>query len=261
MFGWHRIGPIWGDGQEPRRRPAVRRHRQRSDHGRATARGSAAPRQTRSPARRRWQCSMYFETEGLVARAASRTAARRAVRLQARVPQIGDARLGTMLALEMIVDHDSGTRCGAGARIIDRARDRRLLLKCRPHKNVVRLLPPRPLRPTGSRPAPRGSSQPCSALRKGTAKAVLQDRRVRPAGGDRDQAFAAAAPRGAPFLYSGRTRRRPYRAPADELLHRWRASCVCVQPETRRGRRFSVTYRLLSLEEMAGARRGLSATA
>ncbi|HEX3644817.1 MAG TPA: 4-aminobutyrate--2-oxoglutarate transaminase [Vicinamibacterales bacterium] len=88
-----------------------------------------------------------FETEGLVARAAAIGEQLRAalLRLQARVPQIGDVRgLGAMLAIELVVD--PATRepdAGLAQRIIDRARDRGLLLlKCGPHKNVVRLLPP-----------------------------------------------------------------------------------------------------------------------
>jgi 4-aminobutyrate aminotransferase/(S)-3-amino-2-methylpropionate transaminase len=49
-----------------------------------------------------------------------------------------------MLALEMVVDPASQLPDAELAqRIIDRARDRGLLLlKCGPHKNVVRLLPP-----------------------------------------------------------------------------------------------------------------------
>ena len=88
-----------------------------------------------------------FETEGLVARAAAIGEQLRAalLRLQARVPQIGDVRgLGAMLAIELVVD--PATRepdPELAQRIIDRARDRGLLLlKCGPHKNVVRLLPP-----------------------------------------------------------------------------------------------------------------------
>jgi 4-aminobutyrate aminotransferase/(S)-3-amino-2-methylpropionate transaminase len=88
-----------------------------------------------------------FETEGLVARAAAIGEQLRAalLSLQARVPQIGDVRgLGAMLAIELVVD--PATRepdAELAQRIIDRARDRGLLLlKCGPHKNVVRLLPP-----------------------------------------------------------------------------------------------------------------------
>lgn len=88
-----------------------------------------------------------FEREGLVARAAAIGEQLRAalLRLQARVPQIGDVRgLGAMLAIEIVVD--PATRepdPELAQRIIDRARDRGLLLlTCGPHKNVVRLLPP-----------------------------------------------------------------------------------------------------------------------
>jgi 4-aminobutyrate aminotransferase/(S)-3-amino-2-methylpropionate transaminase len=88
-----------------------------------------------------------FETEGLVARAAAIGEQLRAalLRLQARVPQIGDVRgLGAMLALELVVDPASQEPDAELAqRIVDRARERGLLLlKCGPHKNVVRLLPP-----------------------------------------------------------------------------------------------------------------------
>jgi len=88
-----------------------------------------------------------FETEGLVARAAAIGEQLRAalLRLQARVPQIGDVRgLGAMLAFEMVVDPASREPdADLAQRVIDRARDRGLLLlKCGPHKNVVRLLPP-----------------------------------------------------------------------------------------------------------------------
>jgi len=88
-----------------------------------------------------------FEGEGLVARAAAIGEQLRAalLRLQARVPQIGDVRgLGAMLGIEIVVD--PATRepdPELARRIIDRARDRGLLLlTCGPHKNVVRLLPP-----------------------------------------------------------------------------------------------------------------------
>ena len=88
-----------------------------------------------------------FESEGLVARAAAigdqiRTAL---LHLQASVPGIGDVRgLGAMLAIELVTDADTKEPDADFAqRIIDRARDRGLLLlKCGPHKNVVRLLPP-----------------------------------------------------------------------------------------------------------------------
>ena len=88
-----------------------------------------------------------FDTEGLVARAAAIGDQIRAalLQLQARVPQIGDVRgLGAMLAIELVTD--PATRepdADLAQRVIDRARDRGLLLlKCGPHKNVVRLLPP-----------------------------------------------------------------------------------------------------------------------
>ena len=88
-----------------------------------------------------------FEAEGLAARgAAIGTQIRSALlRLQARVPQIGDVRgLGAMLAMEFVVDPASkAPDADLAQRVIDRARDRGLLLlKCGPHKNVVRLLPP-----------------------------------------------------------------------------------------------------------------------
>ena len=88
-----------------------------------------------------------FESEDLVARAAERgDQIRGALRkIQARVPEIGDVRgLGCMLALEFVKDR--GTKepdAELAQRVIDAARDRGLLLlKCGPHKNVVRLLPP-----------------------------------------------------------------------------------------------------------------------
>ena len=88
-----------------------------------------------------------FEAEGLVARAAAiGDQIREALlRLQGRVPQIGDVRgLGAMLAIELVTDPATKEPDADFAqRIIDRARDRGLLLlKCGPHKNVVRLLPP-----------------------------------------------------------------------------------------------------------------------
>ena len=88
-----------------------------------------------------------FETEGLVARAMAIGDQIRGalLRLQGRVPQIGDVRgLGAMLAIELVAD--PATRepdAELAQRVIDKARDRGLLLlKCGPHKNVVRLLPP-----------------------------------------------------------------------------------------------------------------------
>lgn len=88
-----------------------------------------------------------FEDEGLVTRAAVigdqiRTALQR---MQAREPRIGDVRgLGAMLAIEMVADPAAKTPDAELAqRIVDGARERGLLLlKCGPHKNVVRLLPP-----------------------------------------------------------------------------------------------------------------------
>jgi 4-aminobutyrate aminotransferase/(S)-3-amino-2-methylpropionate transaminase len=67
------------------------------------------------------------------------------LRLQARVPRIGDVRgLGAMLAIELVTDPASkAPDADFAQRVIDHARDRGLLLlKCGPHKNVVRLLPP-----------------------------------------------------------------------------------------------------------------------
>jgi 4-aminobutyrate aminotransferase/(S)-3-amino-2-methylpropionate transaminase len=88
-----------------------------------------------------------FEADGLVARAAAIGEQMRAalLRLQARVPQVGDVRgLGAMLAIELV--RDAATKAPDAEyaqRIVDKARDRGLLLlKCGPHKNVVRLLPP-----------------------------------------------------------------------------------------------------------------------
>jgi len=88
-----------------------------------------------------------FETEGLAARGAAIGDQMRAalLRLQARVPAIGDVRgLGAMLAIELVAAPASQAPDAEPAqRIIDAARDRGLLLlKCGPHKNVVRLLPP-----------------------------------------------------------------------------------------------------------------------
>jgi 4-aminobutyrate aminotransferase / (S)-3-amino-2-methylpropionate transaminase / 5-aminovalerate transaminase len=88
-----------------------------------------------------------FEHERLPERAVAIGAELRAalLRLQARVPQIGDVRgLGAMLAIELVTDPVSKAPDAALAgRIIDNARgEGLLLLKCGPHKNVVRLLPP-----------------------------------------------------------------------------------------------------------------------
>ena len=88
-----------------------------------------------------------FESEGLVARAQAIGDQMRGalLALQARVSRIGDVRgLGAMLAIELV--HDPATKepdADFAQRIIDGARTRGLLLlKCGPHKNVVRLLPP-----------------------------------------------------------------------------------------------------------------------
>ncbi len=88
-----------------------------------------------------------FETEGLVARAVAIGAQIRSalLGLQSRVPQIGDVRgLGAMLAIELVTDRATKEPdADLAQRVIDRSRDRGLLLlKCGPHKNVVRLLPP-----------------------------------------------------------------------------------------------------------------------
>ena len=88
-----------------------------------------------------------FETEGLVARAAAigEQLRRALLLLQTRVTRIGDVRgLGAMLAIELVIDRATREPDSESAqRVIDNARDRGLLLlKCGPHKNVVRLLPP-----------------------------------------------------------------------------------------------------------------------
>ena len=88
-----------------------------------------------------------FETEGLAARGAAIGDQLRGalLSLQARVPAIGDVRgLGAMLAIELVADPATkAPDAELAQRIIDAARDRGLLLlKCGPHKNVVRLLPP-----------------------------------------------------------------------------------------------------------------------
>ena len=88
-----------------------------------------------------------FEAEGLAARgAAIGTQLRGALlRLQTCVPRIGDVRgLGAMLAIELVTDSVSrAPDADLAQRVIDKARgEGLLLLKCGPHKNVVRLLPP-----------------------------------------------------------------------------------------------------------------------
>jgi 4-aminobutyrate aminotransferase/(S)-3-amino-2-methylpropionate transaminase len=65
--------------------------------------------------------------------------------LQQRVPAIGDVRgLGAMLAIELVTDRATKTPDAALAQqVLERALARGLiLLKCGPHKNIVRFLPP-----------------------------------------------------------------------------------------------------------------------
>jgi 4-aminobutyrate aminotransferase / (S)-3-amino-2-methylpropionate transaminase / 5-aminovalerate transaminase len=88
-----------------------------------------------------------FDTEELVARARAIGDQIRGalLRLQARVPRIGDVRgMGAMLAIELVKDPATKEPDADFAQqVIDRARDLGLLLlKCGSHKNVVRLLPP-----------------------------------------------------------------------------------------------------------------------
>ena len=90
-----------------------------------------------------------FETERARRARAPSAALRSATALhalQARVPRDRRrARPGRMLAIELVTDPaDEGSRMRICAqRVIDAARARGLLLlKCGPHKNVVRLLPP-----------------------------------------------------------------------------------------------------------------------
>ncbi len=88
-----------------------------------------------------------FERERLVERAVQNGIRIREalLRLQARVPRIGDVRgMGCMLAMELVKGRSTKEADADFAqRIVDAARDRGLLLlKCGPHKNVVRLLPP-----------------------------------------------------------------------------------------------------------------------
>jgi 4-aminobutyrate aminotransferase/(S)-3-amino-2-methylpropionate transaminase len=88
-----------------------------------------------------------FESEGLVAKAERLGEELRTglVRLQQRVPAIGDVRgLGAMLAIELVTDRATKAPDAAlTQQVIDGARERGLiLLKCGPHKNVVRFLPP-----------------------------------------------------------------------------------------------------------------------
>jgi 4-aminobutyrate aminotransferase/(S)-3-amino-2-methylpropionate transaminase len=88
-----------------------------------------------------------LQDEGLVERAAATGEALRTglVALQQRVPAIGDVRgLGAMLAIELVTDRASATPDAAlTQQVIERALAGGLiLLKCGPHKNVVRFLPP-----------------------------------------------------------------------------------------------------------------------
>ena len=88
-----------------------------------------------------------FEEERLVERGEQLGAQLREglLRLRQRVPQIGDVRgLGCMLAIELVRDRETKEpNADLAQQVVDRARDRGLLvLKCGPHKNVVRLLPP-----------------------------------------------------------------------------------------------------------------------
>jgi len=88
-----------------------------------------------------------FESERLVERAAQSGIRIREglLRIQSRVPQIGDVRgMGCMLAIELVKDRSTKEPdADLAQRVVDASRDRGLLLlKCGPHKNVVRLLPP-----------------------------------------------------------------------------------------------------------------------
>jgi 4-aminobutyrate aminotransferase/(S)-3-amino-2-methylpropionate transaminase len=88
-----------------------------------------------------------FEREDLVARAAAIGGQLREglLALQNRFPSIGDVRgLGAMLAIELVQDRETKVPDPANAqKVLDAARERGLLLlKCGPHKNVLRFLPP-----------------------------------------------------------------------------------------------------------------------
>ncbi len=88
-----------------------------------------------------------FEREGLVDRAErlGRELRDGLLRLQGHHPSIGDVRgLGCMLAMEFVNNRTTKEPdAGRAAHVVDEARARGLLLlKCGPHKNVVRLLPP-----------------------------------------------------------------------------------------------------------------------
>ena len=88
-----------------------------------------------------------FQSEHLVERAAKIGDELRAglIKLQQRVPAIGDVRgLGAMLAIELVTDRASQAPNAALAQqVLERALAAGLiLLKCGPHKNIVRFLPP-----------------------------------------------------------------------------------------------------------------------
>jgi len=88
-----------------------------------------------------------FEDEHLVERAVAIGDELRAglLALQQRVAAIGDVRgLGAMIAIELVADRVSKAPDAALAQqVLDRALAAGLiLLKCGPHKNVVRFLPP-----------------------------------------------------------------------------------------------------------------------
>ncbi|HUR34230.1 MAG TPA: 4-aminobutyrate--2-oxoglutarate transaminase [Vicinamibacterales bacterium] len=88
-----------------------------------------------------------FDSDNIPARAVAIGATIRdsLLRLQSRVPAIGDVRgLGCMLAMELVVDRQTRQPDAAlASRIVDEARLRGLLLlKAGPLRNVVRLLPP-----------------------------------------------------------------------------------------------------------------------
>lgn len=88
-----------------------------------------------------------FQDERLVERAARIGDELRAglVNLQQRVPAIGDVRgLGAMVAIELVTDRSSkAPNAPLAQQVLDRALAAGLiLLKCGPHKNIVRFLPP-----------------------------------------------------------------------------------------------------------------------
>jgi 4-aminobutyrate aminotransferase/(S)-3-amino-2-methylpropionate transaminase len=88
-----------------------------------------------------------FQSERIVEKGARVGSELRAglLTLQQRVPAIGDVRgLGAMLAIELVTDRTSKTPDAALAQqVLERALANGLiLLKCGPHKNVIRFLPP-----------------------------------------------------------------------------------------------------------------------